>query len=506
MSERGSPGRSAPGRPRATGASGGPDSLDGVGPQGEAPVNVLVASNRGPLSFRRTRGELVASRGGGGLVSALSSLAGCEDALWVCAAMSEHDRAAVHAASPQGRLDAEGLAVLMLDIDAETSAAAYDGISNSTLWFIHHQLFSFSVEPVFDVGFARRWAGYRRFNEAFAAALSAAAAPAATVLIQDYHLCLAPALLRAARPDLAIGHFSHTPWAPVDSFGVLPADVRDALLLGILRADRAGFLSRRWADAFAECCVEFLGAARDGLSLTHDGHRTQLSVHPLGVDGRALAELARAPATRESRPRVAFPGLQVIARVDRAELSKNIVRGLLAYAELLRSQPQWQGRVVHALMAYPSRGGLPAYQAYMAEVERVAAAINEEFSRPGWDAVWLLRDDNYPLSLALLARADVLLINPTRDGMNLVAKEGPLLSEHDAVLVLSTGAGAADELSGAALTVNAFDVSATTAALHRALSMPAGERAERAARLRSAAVALPPQAWFAEQRDALAPA
>lgn len=463
----------------------------------------LVASNRGPLSFRQVDGVLTASRGGGGLVSALSSLAGDPTVLWVCAAMSDDDRAAVAAASPPGRLDADGLGVQMLDIDAEDTSDAYDGISNSTLWFLHHQLFDLAIEPVFDSAFAGRWAAYDRFNAAFASALAASAAPGAIVMIQDYHLCLAPAQLRALRPDVAIGHFSHTPWAPVETFRILPAARRRELLLGILGADHAGFLSPRWAAAFAACCVEFLGAAYDGTSVEYDGHTTTLAVHALGVDSAALAALARELHAAESLPLLEFPGQQVIARVDRAELSKNIVRGLLAYAELLRTQPSWRGRVVHALMAYPSREGLPAYQAYVAEVERVAASINDEFSQPGWDAVRLFREDNYPLSLALLRRAEVLLINPVRDGMNLVAKEGPLLSEHDAVLVLSTGAGAADELADGSLMVEPFDVSGTAAALHEALSMPADARAARASLLRAAAVALPPQAWFTEQRDAL---
>ena len=459
---------------------------------------MLVASSRGPLSFKRVDGALVSSRGGGGLVSALSSLDGDPDLLWVCAAMSDSDRSAAAAAS--GSVEP---GVLMLDIDAATAADAYDGISNSTLWFLHHQLFNLAIDPVFDAAFADQWAGYRRFNAAFASALVAAAAPGATVMIQDYHLCLAPALVRAERPDVSIGHFSHTPWAPVETFAILPVAIRRELLLGVLGADRAGFLSPRWAAAFAACCVEFLGASYDGTSVEYDGHSTVLSVHALGVDGVALSERASRPDVEESLPLVEFPNLQVIARVDRAELSKNIVRGLYAYAELLRIHPTWQGHVVHALMAYPSRESLPAYQAYMAEVLRVAEAINDEFSTPSWEAVHLLHEDNYPISLGLLRRADVLLINPVRDGMNLVAKEGPLLSEHDAVLVLSTEAGAADELADGALMVAPFDVSGTATALHEALSMPSSERAERSERLRKVAVALPPQVWFTEQRDAL---
>ncbi len=455
-----------------------------------------MASNRGPLSFAFTPdGGLVSKRGGGGLVSALSTLSGDDGAVWICAAMSSADRSAV---ATGAHLEA-GLPLRMLDIDPLDFAAAYDGIANGVLWFIAHLLYPLATAPAFDAAFAADWEAYRRFNQAFAGALAAEAAPGATVLVQDYHLSLVPAQLRELRPDLRIGHFSHTPWAPPDYFRVLPREVAAELLTGILGADRAGFLSQRWADAFGACCEDVLGYSHVDGVVTGGGNSTMLAVHALGVDGPALRSRAAAPDV----PSLDVAGVQVIARVDRAELSKNIVRGILAIGELLRLRPEWLRRVVHVAIAYPSRGGVPAYAAYMEDVKHAAAAVNAEFGDGDWQPVDLILEDDYPQSLGVLKRADVLLINPIRDGMNLVAKEGPLLSERDAVLVLSTQAGAADELSEGALMVNPFDVSETARALQEALSMPAGERARRALLLREAAGALPPQAWFAEQRDAL---
>ncbi|MFF1795096.1 trehalose-6-phosphate synthase, partial [Kitasatospora sp. NPDC058263] len=222
-------------------------------------ATVLVASNRGPVSFSTAAdGTLTLRRGGGGLVSGLSAI---DDphAVWVCAALGDADRRAAREA-PDGRLDRAGhdvggQAVRMLDIDPETFAAAYNGVANSTLWFVHHLLYATPTAPSFGAEFRSEWQSYRAYNAAFAEALAAEAAPGAAVLIQDYHLSLAPALLRTARPDLRIGHFSHTPWAPPEYFRLLPDDVAESVLTGILGADRAAFLTRRWALAFADCCA-----------------------------------------------------------------------------------------------------------------------------------------------------------------------------------------------------------------------------------------------------------
>jgi trehalose 6-phosphate synthase len=231
-----------------------------------------------------------------------------------------------------------------------------------------------------------------------------------------------------------------------------------------------------------------------------------VDVHPLGVDAEQLRARAAQPdvLSRREAVRDLVGDRQLLLRVDRTELSKNIVRGLLAFGELLRARPEHRGRVVHLALAYPSRHDLPSYREYTASVQRAAREVNDEFATEGWQPVHLEVKDDYARSLAGLVEADVLLVNPLRDGMNLVAKEGPVLSERGVGLVLSTQAGAADELGGDALPVNPFDVTQTSHALHVALAMPADERAQRSARLARAATALPPAAWLAAQRAALA--
>ncbi|MET8680738.1 trehalose-6-phosphate synthase [Streptomyces sp. NPDC004647] len=490
----------------------------------EQAARILVASNRGPVSYTLHEDgppgpsapsgapTLTAKRGGGGLVSGLSAIGPDADALWVCAALSDADREAVSRTG--GRLDPAdtgGQQVRMIDIDPTVFAAAYNGIANSMLWFLHHLLYQTPLEPSFDADFRAQWTAYEAYNAAFADAIAQEAAEDAAVLVQDYHLCLVPGMLRRRRPDLRIGHFSHTPWAPVDYFRLLPDDIARQLLRGILGADRAAFLTRRWADAFADCCVDVLGAEVLGAEIgaaavTSEGRTTRLGVHGLGADADFLRERAHRPDVDERlaalREQIG-ENRRVIVRVDRTELSKNIVRGLHAYRQLLTDRPEWRGHVVHVAFAYPSRQDLAVYRDYTAEVQRVADEINSEFGTDGWRPVILHVKDDFARSLAAYRLADVALVNPIRDGMNLVAKEIPVISEKGCALVLSREAGAYEELGAEAVVVNPYDVSGTAEALREALSMPEGERAERTKRLAAAATALPPQRWFLDQLRAL---
>ncbi|MET4924868.1 trehalose-6-phosphate synthase [Streptomyces sp. PSRA5] len=468
----------------------------------EHAAQVLVASNRGPVSYKLGEdGALTAGRGGGGLVSGLSAIGPDTNAVWVCAALGDGDREAVRRTG--GRLDTAdtgGQRVRMLGIPPDVYADAYNGVANSTLWFVHHLLYQTPLEPAFGTEFREQWASYETYNRAFAEALADEAGEGAAVLIQDYHLALVPGMLRALRPDLRIGHFSHTPWAPVDYFRLLPDDIARQLLRGILGADRAAFLTHRWADAFTACCTELLGGTG----------KTLIGVHGLGADADFLRERANRPdvderlaelreqiGEHEGAPR------RTIVRVDRTELSKNIVRGMLAYRQLLTDRPEWRERVTHVAFAYPSRQDLAVYRAYTARVQEVADGINSEYGTPGWTPVVLHVKDDFARSLASYRLADVALVNPIRDGMNLVAKEIPVLSENGCALVLSREAGAYEELGADALVVNPYDVTATAAALHEALTMNADDRAARTKRLAAAATALPPQRWFLDQLEAL---
>jgi trehalose 6-phosphate synthase len=469
---------------------------------GSSPL--LVASNRGPLSVVPVEeGDDEVRRGSGGLVSGMqSALQATPDAVWVCAAMNDRERALARQA-PSGRLSGLDLAasalngdfdVRMLPIDGLTFRNAYNGIANSTLWFVLHMLYDLPRAPIFDAAWRRQWASYVRLNQAFAQALAEEAAPDALVMIQDYHLFLAPRMLRTMRPDVRIGHFTHTPWVSADYFTMLPDDVAYAIVDGLLGADVIGFHTNRWADLFRDTCRSVVGREPDGVQ-----------VFPLGTDPDELHKRASRRDV-ESELRVLDETVgdrQLIGRVDRTELSKNVWRGLLAYRELLRTHPEWHEKVVHAVYNNPSREDLPAYREYTASIARLAGEIDDEFGTDDWTPLLLEIADDYPAALAVLRRSDVLFINSVRDGMNLVVLEGLVLSEHRPAVVLSTDTGAAEVLGQDALRVNPFDVTATAEALHAALSMSMDERAERADRMRAAAVRLPPADWFQAQLDAL---
>ncbi len=469
---------------------------------GRAPL--LVASNRGPLSVVAVEdGDDEIRRGSGGLVSGMQNALGATpDAVWVCAAMNDRERGLSRQAS-SGRLSELPFAsdalngdfeVRMLPIDGLTFRNAYNGVANSTLWFVLHMLYDLPKAPNFDAGWRRQWASYVRYNQAFAQALAEEAAPDAKVMIQDYHLFLAPRMLRTMRPDVRIGHFTHTPWVAPDYFAMLPDDIAYALVDGLLGADVIGFHTERWAALFRETCEAVVGREPGGVR-----------VFPLGTDPDEMRKMAwRRDVESSARLLDEVVGdRQLIGRVDRTELSKNVWRGLLAYRELLRTHPEWRGRVVHAVYNNPSREDLPAYREYTASIERLAADIDDEFSTAEWTPVLLEIVDDYPAALAVLRRTDVLFINSVRDGMNLVVLEGLVVSEREPAVVLSREAGAAETLEPDALPVNPFDVSATAEALVAALQMSADERAERAERMRAAAVALPPTQWFQAQLDAL---
>jgi trehalose 6-phosphate synthase len=448
---------------------------------------VVIVSNRGPVAFARADdGSLVGKRGAGGLVSGLAPLVAGTDAIWVAAALSEADREA----AAQGVIEAGGLRVRTVPLDPDDLRQAYDVVSNSTLWFAHHGMFDGYDEPTFDADWFAAWDAFRRVNAAFAAAVADVAPDGAAVLVQDYHLPLVASALAETRPDVSCVHFSHTPFARPAELAVLPRAVREELLGGLAAHRACGFHSERWAGAARGCAravgvdlptfVSPLGPDPDDLAATVAGEAC----------GAALADLDALVGDR------AF-----LVRVDRIELSKNIRRGFLAFDHLLATRPEWRERVTFGAFVYPSRQDVPAYRRYREQVDATVAAVNERWATDGWTPIVHEDQDDYPRSVAALRRADAVLVNPIRDGLNLVAKEAVLLSERDAVVLLSEGAGAHDELSGpgAAVTVDAYDVVAAAESLHQALSMDAAERAARAATLRTRVADRTPRRWLDDQ-------
>ncbi len=453
---------------------------------------VVIVSNRGPLSYRIVDGELVARRGAGGLVSGLAPLVEEGHARWIAAALSDGDRAAaLGGGTTAGRTSAEGLSVDLLAVDPDDLQQAYDVISNQTLWFLHHGLYDLTREPAYDPGWWDAWAAYRRVNEAFARAVVDTAAEGAAVLVQDYHLTLLGPTVAAHRPDLSLVHFHHTPFAGPDTLRVMPPAARDEMLVALSSLHACGFHTRDWASNFRADVERWVG---DDTAATV--FESSLSTDP--DDIRATAASGACQEQFEAIER-RLDGRRLIVRVDRMELSKNIVRGFLAFDLLLERRPDLRGRVVFLACCYPSRENVPAYARYRDEVEAAARSINDRWGTDDWSPIELETDDDYPRSVAALRRYDVLLVNPIRDGLNLVAKEGPLVNERDGRVVLSTEAGAWSELAPAVRGVAPFDLSDTADALAEALDLPAATSATNAAALRALVERRTPADWLADQ-------
>lgn len=447
---------------------------------------MIVASHRGPERFVRTDDGFERVRGAGGVVSALRPLLAGGDAIWVAAAIGEDDRAAVNA----GAAVSDDFDLCLLDLDPLVHDLHYRVVSNATLWFLHHGLFDLPRRPLIDDRWAEAWAAYVEVNTRFATEIIETAPEGEIALVHDYHLALVPGMLRESRPDLRVGFFQHTPHCGPNSFRILPEEVARQLLSSMASAP-CGFHTARWADAFQACTRE-----------AGTGESTPFAA-ALGPDPAALARSADAPEVETELAALdeAVGDRTMILRVDRIEPSKNIVRGFRAFDLLLQRHPEWRERVVFTALVYPSRESLAEYLAYRQEVEQAAEMVNERWATDQWQPILLDSDDTYERSLAGFRRYDVLLVNPIRDGLNLVAKEGPLLNERDGVLVLSREAGAYEDLGGVCLGVNPFDLVATAEALHEALSMDRGQRSELAGRLRDVAAARSPRTWLDDLLD-----
>lgn len=451
---------------------------------------VLLVSNRGPLSFSQgPTGELEARRGGGGLVSSLGPLVRDTGATWMATAMTDADRQAAES----GIVEADGFRFRSLSVDPAAYRMAYDVVSNATLWFLHHGLFDLSRRPRLDNRWREAWNAYRSVNQTFARAIIDEAPEGAIVLVQDYHLSLVGTWLAQERKDLRAVHFTHIPFCEPGALRMLPSDVAEELLVGMSSHSSCGFHAHRWAANFSACCTDVLGFA------------PATFVSPITPDVEEMVRLASSDECRieETWLDELLGDRRLVLRVDRLELSKNVLRGFWAFDELLARHSEMRGRVTFLVLVYPSREGLPEYLAYRQETESLARLLNDRWGTPDWTPIVLDSSDNYHRSLAAFGRYDVLLVNPIRDGLNLVAKEGAILNRRDGVLALSREAGVWEELRGVALEVNPFDVAGTADVLAKALAMAPAERAAHATALRQAATTRVPRDWLDDQLRAV---
>lgn len=469
--------------------------------------SLIVVSNRGPVGYAPDgTGGRVARRGGGGLVTALAGLVSHHDVTWIASALSDEDRevAALGTIDETAR-DGSAYRLRLVAHDARAYDRYYNVVANPTLWFLQHYLWDLASAPSWDLALHEAWdEGYAAINRAFADAVASELErdPGATVFFHDYHLYLAPRLVRTAFPRARLAHFIHVPWPQSDYWRVLPEPVRWAILDGLLANDVVGFHTQRWQRSFLRTALDVLGAEvdYDAGRARHADHTALVTAHAISVDSAEFDALAASePVLEEERKIVERRPERLVLRVDRTDPSKNVVRGFRAFELYLDAHPEAHSRVGMLALLDPSRQAIPQYTEYLAAIEREVRRINDRFRTGSWTPIDLQIADNFAQSIAAYKQFDVLLVNAIYDGLNLVAKEAPLVNTRDGVLILSENAGAHEELGDWALTVNPFDISGQAEAIHAALELPAEERRVRRQAIRAHVQEHDLAAWIAAQ-------
>ena len=448
---------------------------------------LIVVSNRAPVTYGRDAQGRTARRGGGGLVTALGPLVSRHDITWIANAMTDEDH--VVAAEAGGTFDEIGrdgspYRLRLVTHDRLDFDRFYNQFANPALWFLQHELWDLAGEPSLD----EAWESYRRVNEGIAGAVieELAAGADRPVWFQDYHLYVAPPVVRAQYPEARLAHFVHIPWPDPAGWTVLPDDVSRAIHEGLLANDVVGFHTQRWRENFLASAEAVLDADVDPGTVEYAGRSTLVTAHPISVDTAEFDELAgRDDVLAQARDLERIRSDRLILRVDRTDPSKNIVRGFEAFGAFLADHPEAHGRVGMLALLDPSRQDIPQYADYLEEIRAAAREVNDRFARGGWDPVALEVRDDFARSVAAYTEYDVLFVNAVSDGLNLVAKEAPLVNHRDGVVVLSQNAGAYEELAPWVVAVDPFDVAGQAEALHEALSLSEEERRSRAGSIRA---------------------
>jgi trehalose 6-phosphate synthase len=326
--------------------------------------------------------------------------------------------------------------------------------------------------------------------------------PDAVVMLHDYHLYLAPRMIRREKPEVTLHHFVHIPWTQPDYWRVLPRDIREEIFEGILSNDIIGFHTRAYQRNFLLCCRELFGLDVDEERsvVRFEDRDVWVRHYPLPISAATFERSARRPSVREHEEELLRRRREhLILRVDRADLSKNVLRGFTAFDLFLDQHPEFRERVTFIAHLVPSREDVPEYAEYLEKIEALVAVVNHRHGTTDWMPIELKLREALDEAIAAYKHYDLLIVNAMFDGMNLVAKEGPLVNERDGVSLLSENTGAHEELGEFALSVNPFDVQEQADAMYRALTMSAEERRWRAEGLMKLVTARDPGHWVDDQ-------
>src|SRR5215208_2944291 len=468
--------------------------------------SLVLVSNRGPVTYQED-GSL--KRGTGGLVTALTGLASHRDAVWIASAMTDGD-AKIQRENGDEPFSIEAphggeFRVRFVESDPQAYDGFYNVIANPMLWFIQHYLWDQSNAP--DIRREEVHAfedGYCVVNEDLAKVVLQEIEDdeQPTVMVHDYHFYTLPGIIRRERPDVFLHHFIHIPWTQPDAWRVLPKGIRDQIFTGLLANDIVGFHTRSYRRNFLQCCRDLMDLEVDfGQGIVHFEDRAEgVRAYPLPIDASATLRVADSERTREFESELlARRREHLILRVDRADLSKNVLRGFSAFDLFLEQHPEFHEKVTFIAQLMPSRMDVPEYAEYLERIEALVAVVNHRHGTPDWMPIQLKLRDDLDEAYSSYKHYDVIMVNAMFDGMNLVAKEAPLVNEAGGVSILSENTGAHEELGEYALTINPFDVQETADSIHAALTMDMEERMRRADGLKAEVTRRDPGDWIDEQ-------
>src|SRR5947207_2344910 len=457
---------------------------------------LIIATNRGPVEYYLTQDKVLERRRDAvGMVTALIDAGNRMEVTWVAMAMTEGDRLALK----EGQHDGDGLLesplhgqTMKLRYVAVSKTAYrkhYEVFSNQVLWFLQHYLYNPDENSAVTRRIQDAWTnGYYVANRAIADAVNAEIEredSTAVVMLHDYHLYLASAMIRNDHPSAVIQQFIHIPWPDVRCWHFLPSNIAQAIYTGLVGNDIIGFQTERDARNFLEGARTLLDGAvvdfEEG-AVWWQGHRTQARAYPISISVTEERRIIQSKAGKRAAEKI-LPqlGEKTIMRVDRIEPTKNILRGFQAYAQLLDEHPELQGKVKFLAYLVPSRQSLPEYKRYNAEVMKIIEEINQRYRTDKWIPIQAFFGNDRTQALAAMQYYDVLLVNPIIDGMNLVAKEEPTVNLTDGIVVLSRTAGAFQQMGKASIPTSPTDVHETAQALYKALTLPSDERRIKAA-------------------------
>ncbi|HKC18010.1 MAG TPA: trehalose-6-phosphate synthase [Candidatus Dormibacteraeota bacterium] len=445
----------------------------------------IVVANRAPHEPRPEGGF---TRGAGGVITALLTLAEVAAADWVAVARTEGERKLIEEHGPtwNAPLIRTETRLHYATPTAEQYDQYYSVISNPVLWFIQHYLWDLANQPVINGRIHRAWKnGYVDVNKQVARKVVEVARGLPgrpLVLVHDYQLYLVPKLVREQLHGAIIQHFVHIPWPTPQYWKVLPREMRDAILHGLLGCDVVGFQTSLDVRNFLMTCEENAGLAVDERerAVLVDGRVVYARAYPISIDVAGTTRLSYSHGVMvEERKLRDWRPEHLIVRIDRTDPSKNIVRGFLAYEKLLAHHPELKGRVQFWAFLQPSRQDVAAYRNYVRKVRQTVQRINAQYGAHGWQPIRLELGESVRKAMAAMRNFDVLVVNSVYDGLNLVSKEGALVNRNDGVIVLSENVGSHEELHEHVLSVNPFDIEATGNAMYQGLVMSKDEKRRR---------------------------